>query len=655
MPRAAYLRARRFLSYERRTVATAVVFAVLESLFFGLLLILLGLTFDLVAERGQLSRLPQPMAALSEWCNQWLAGAEDLEALQQRFREGDGLGLASLGVRSMGSWYGPIFSWPAAHLSWTTSNRLYLLGLLVLLVMVGIAYHGLSLLMQSAATRASLGAILRLRRTVYLHALRLGQTALPGTGKGEAVTAFTRDLDTVHEALLLEIKDLVSSILKIAVAVALAVGVDLAHGWPWLTTVLLIVGLLYWLGGVSSWQGLQQNERRHALAAAELMTLLRECLGMTRLVRGYQMDAFNRARVERFLHRLVNHQRERLFHQALHREILGVQGILVLAALLFVVGWCTLDDGMTLGQTLTILAALGAAYPSFRRLVQRQKAIQLAQRAAFGLFRFLDHEGDVRQLVGAEFLPPLSRTVEFKNVTVREAEHGQPILRHLDLRLQAGQKIVLMSQDEKECRTLVYLLPRLLDPEEGEITFDERRTTNVSLDSLRGQIALILRDDYVFNDTVANNIGCGDTTRTQPQIIEAAKLAHAHKFIQGLAKGYDTVIGELGHPLSQGEQLRIALARAILRDPALVVIEEPKGPLDEETKDLIDDTLDRFLPGRTVIFLPHRLSTIKHADQIIVLHQGKVDAAGSYNEIVRKSERFRHLLYVQFNLFSEEG
>src|SRR5262249_46782391 len=158
---------------------------------------------------------------------------------------------------------------------------------------------------------------------------------------------------------------------------------------------------------------------------------------------------------------------------------------------------------------------------------------------------------------------------------------------------------------------LVYLLPRFLDPTSGEIRIDNKNIRWVTLDSLRQQTALVLRQNMVFNDTVAHNIGCGDPGYTIPQIIEAAKMAHAHQFIQKLPAGYETMIGELGHSLSPSEQFRIALARAVLRDPALLIIEEPTDGLDENTKALLDDTMARVLPERTVIFLPHRVSTIR--------------------------------------------
>jgi ATP-binding cassette subfamily B protein len=222
----------------------------------------------------------------------------------------------------------------------------------------------------------------------------------------------------------------------------------------------------------------------------------------------------------------------------------------------------------------------------------------------------------------------------------------------VSLTIRAGQRVALVGPDDIEKYALVYLIPRFLDPAAGEIRIDGKDLRWITLDSLRAQIAIVLQHNLVFNDSVVNNIGCGDRSYTLPQIIEAAKLAHAHQFIQKLPRGYETVIGEMGHALDLSEQYRIALARAILRDPALLIIEEPPIALEEEVKDLLDDTMQRVLPGRTIIFLPHRLSTIRNCDRVFLLYKGEIVAAGEHKELISENELYRHLQYLEFNEFA---
>jgi ATP-binding cassette subfamily B protein len=238
-------------------------------------------------------------------------------------------------------------------------------------------------------------------------------------------------------------------------------------------------------------------------------------------------------------------------------------------------------------------------------------------------------------------------------VTVREPGSGRLLLNKVSFKVRAGQRVGIVGSDAEEQLALVSLIPRFLDPAEGEVKIDGRAVKWVTQDSLRAQIGLILGNSLVFNDTVANNIGCGDPSFTLPQIIEAAKLAHAHQFIQRLPYGYETPIGDLGHSLSPGEQFRVALARAILRDPNLYVIEEPGEHLDDDTKDLVDDTLNRVLPGKTVIYLPHRVSTLRHCDRILLLHEGSLVAAGEHRELMVDNELYRHLYYLEFNPYAD--
>jgi len=247
----------------------------------------------------------------------------------------------------------------------------------------------------------------------------------------------------------------------------------------------------------------------------------------------------------------------------------------------------------------------------------------------------------------------MSKELEFDQVALREPGTGRMLLDGLNLTIPAGQRVAVVGADEAEKQAFVSLVLRFLDPSSGEIRIDGKNIRWVTLDSLRNQVALVMQQSLIFNDTVANNIGCGDPSFSIPQIIEAAKLAHAHNFIQRLPYGYETTIGELGHSLSLGERFRIALARAILRDPAILIIEEPDGLLDEDNKAMLDDAYERLLPERTVIFLPHRLSTIKSCDRVYLIHNGKLEGEGEHRELLQDNELYRHLHYLEYNMFAE--
>jgi ATP-binding cassette subfamily B protein len=392
-----------------------------------------------------------------------------------------------------------------------------------------------------------------------------------------------------------------------------------------------------------------------AARAAGQLALLQESLQIMRLVKGYLIELFNQSRVERQLSRYGRLVLQRYRGRAMYRQTVVLLSSLAAAVILYVAGWSVLAGHLGLASTLTLVSALGLlGWPAWNLLVRGER-IRRAHEAADALFKFLTHRGDVPQIVGTEFLPPISKHLEFKHVTLLDPGTRKHLLDDVSLTIEAGQRVALVGDDEREKQALMYLIPRFLDPDAGEIRIDNKSLPWVTLESIRLQVALVMQNNLVFNDTVANNIGCGDPAYTLPQIMEAAKAAHAHSFIQNLPGGYECRIGELGTPLNSGERFRIALARAILRDPALVIIEEPTTHLDDETKAMLDDTYQRFLAERTTIILPHRLSTIKSCDQVFLLHNGRLEAAGQHRELVSRSERYRHLQYLEYNVFADHA
>ncbi len=420
-----------------------------------------------------------------------------------------------------------------------------------------------------------------------------------------------------------------------------------------LTLAFLLVAILVWVIGGQIAVAFRRREREANHLASNQLGLMQESLMMMRLVKCYLMELFNQARVERQLSEYSDAQMLRSRGRAIYRPVLVLIGTVAALVLLYVAGWNVLNGRLGVARAVTLAAALVSLYFPLARWLEHRRFLRRSRQAADVLFKFLDRPGDVGQIVGAEFLAPLHRKLEFHNVRLREPGTGRVLLQGVSLTVEAGQRVAIVGPDDMEKHALVYLIPRFLDPLSGEIKIDGHDLRWVTLDSLRAQVGMVLQHNLVFNDTVANNIGCGDQGYHLPRIIEAAKVAHAHQFIQRLPKGYQTPIGEQGHYLNPGETFRIALARALLRDPALFIIEEPPIPLDDETKDLLDDTFARVLPGRTVILLPHRNSTIRACDRVFLLNNGQIEAAGDHREMLTQSELYRHLQYLEFNVFAD--
>jgi ATP-binding cassette subfamily B protein len=290
--------------------------------------------------------------------------------------------------------------------------------------------------------------------------------------------------------------------------------------------------------------------------------------------------------------------------------------------------------------------ALASLVPPVARWVESAVQIRRGREAAAAILEFLGRKGETAEAPDAEFLPALtSGRLEFRQVTLRETGTERLLLDTVSFAVPAGTHVAVVGTDSDANRALMYLVPRFLDPTSGELRIQDKNIRWVTHESL-AQVALVMHDDLLFSDTVLNNIGGGDPGYTLPQIIEAAKLAHAHQFIEKLPYGYETQVGDHGLPLRPGQRFRIALARAVLRDPSILIIEEPSGPIDEDTLALLDDTLERIGHGRTILFLAQRLSTLRKVDRVFLIRGGRLEGAGTHDDLWRTSDTYRRLPVV---------
>ncbi len=564
-------------------------------------------------------------------------------------------GILSLVVREQaGSRFWTPFPWVARwnHWMWNDPNSrisTYLTGLFVLAAVLGLLWVFLLVLNREMAARASIEATTRLRRAVYHHTFRLGTLAVRAMGPSEAVSLLARHIEAVQDALYHRLTEYFRAPFVVAVLLLFAIFLS-----PLLAIAFVLFAVLVWLVGIRIVAYFRNQSRRATTVAAERLTIIRESLMLMRLVKCYLMEQFNQARIERQLSRYAQVQLLRYRGDSMAEPALVVLGGIGAFILMFVGGLLVLHGDLHVASAVAMTTTLLSLYLPAERWLEGRRLLKRGKQASQQIFSFLERRGEVGQVVGAEFLPPLEKQLEFDNVTLRDASTGRALLEEVSLNIPAGHRIGLVGADELEKQALVYLIPRLLDPTSGEIRIDQHNLRWVTLDSLRTQIGLVMMHNLVFHDSVKNNIGCGDTGYTLPQIIEAAKIAHAHHFIQKLPQGYETPIGELGHSLSLSEQYRIALARAILRDPALLIIEEPETDLDEDTKSLIDDTMTRLLPGRTAIFLPHRVSTLRSCNTIYLINKGRIAAAATHKELLSGNKLYRHLHYLEFNQIGEQ-
>ena len=582
-----------------------------------------------------------------------LASPTDL--LMPGFGEEDrrSFGLLGLVVEQHGAFPGRILAGVARAipLTWNSESPAngYLLVLFVTAIVIVVIRGGLLILLKDSAAVAALEVVTRLRRSIYHHTARQGAMAISADAVRESSRLFTRQADEVHEAVYHRLSQQIRSAILLVILLGLEFATNL-----WLGIASVLFAGLVWVFAGQMTMAFRHQGAGAVRVSNHRLALLIESLGLMRLVKLYLMELFNQARIERQLAEYSDAHLRRTRGEALAKPLLFTLSGLAAITFVYLAGRVVLNEGLGLPRLAVLMVALVGLYQPMRKMFGSRRIVRHGQAAAAEIFEFLDRKGDVTTFPDAEFLPGVTKSIDFSEVTVRQPGTQEKLLDHVSLKIPAGQKIGIVASNREEQIALVSLIPRFLDPSSGTVKIDGRDVRWVTPDSLRTQIGLVLQNNLVFNDTVANNIGCGDTGYPLPQIIEAAKLAHAHQFIQKLPHGYETSIGELGHSLRPGEQFRIALARAILRDPSLYVIEEPSEQFDEVTKDLLDDTLSRVLPGTTVIFLPHRMSTLRECDKIFMLHQGRVIATGNHRELINENELYRHLYYLEFNPFAEQ-
>ena len=552
------------------------------------------------------------------------------------------LGLLSLVVRERSRWggaFGRVVGGVAGANPWTwRGNQTYLAGLFILAFTLALIRGVLLNAVGYFAARATLDTVTRIRRAVYFHTFRLGSLAVRSLGTAEAVSIFTRQVETIGDAVYAWVSSFGRHTLTFALLVVFLLLVNF-----WLAISFLMLVVIVWLigGQVAAYFG--REARAGSRQAESTLALLRESIGLLRLVKCFQMERFNQNRVERQLAESARANWRRMRGEALSRPLLGSVALLAGVALLYLAARAVLNGDFTVAGMAATAVGLAALVPPVVGWFDARRRVRAGREAADALFEFLDRKGDAAEAADAEFLPALTSRMEFRSVTLRESGTGRLLLENVSFAIPAGTSVAVVGTDAAEKHALMYLIPRFLDPTSGEIRIEDKNIRWVTHESLRAQVALVMQDDLTFSDTVANNIRCGDPTVTLPQVIEAAKLAHAHQFVERLPHGYETQIGDTGYSLRPGERFRIALARALLRDPSVLVIEEPFGPIDEDTLALLDDTLERVRHGRTLIYLAHRLSTLRRVDRVFLLKDGHLEASGSHRDLWQNNDLYRRL------------
>ena len=567
-----------------------------------------------------------------------------------RFSEGN-RGILHAAWANRGGFFGPGLEWLYRRVPVLRENLPALLTLIGTAVALGLLRSLCLSLARFNAAKAAGAAVTRLRRALHRQALRLGPSDLTDDGAKEALTLFTDDGETLRQGLQDGVYRLGKHPVKIAVLTVFALMVS-----P-LTALQIAVPMLvcWWL----------LRRQRVAVKAARLVAkhrgdralrLLGEGLTKARVVRGFGLEEFESERFNTHLARYqadiaAANRKDRLTRGAA-RAAFVIAGAVVLAIL----GAKVLNTGgaFTAAHALLLLGISAWLLPPLSELADLHRDRHAAAVAADRIYRYLNRVPEVGQAVGAKFLQPLSRSLEFEEVRYVDPS-GRALLEGVSAAIPAGSVTAIAAIDPLEGRALASLPPRFLEPQSGRVKYDGEDIAWVTLESLRAETVYVGGGDPCFTGTVRENLTGGDPDVPLSKVIDAAKTAHVHNFVQRFPQGYETVLGEHGESLTPGQRFRLGMARAVLRDPAVLIVDEPADGLDEDSKAQLDDTFARVFPGRTVLLLPGRMTTLRRADRVLLLHDGRVAALGPREELVQKVPLYRHWEYVRFNVFRHEG
>ncbi len=489
------------------------------------------------------------------------------------------------------------------------------------------------------------GVVRDLRNKMYEKLLHLPFAYFSNERKGDLMARMTSDVQEIEWSIMQSLEVIFRE--PITVVLFLSTMLLMSPQLSLFVFILLpVAGLM--IGQIG--KSLRRTSTKSQAQMGTLISNIEETLGGLRIIRSFTAEVFSSKRFrdinDRYRQLMIRLYRKR----DLSSPLSEFMGAVVLVTVMYFGGHLVLSGEHALEPSVFIafIAIFSQLIPPAKAFTEAYSNVQKGLASAERINKILDAEDTIRDSEHARSLTTFERAIEYNNVSFAYLRDGEGwVLKDIHLTIEKGKTIALVGQSGSGKTTLADLLPRFYDIEIGSILIDGHDIRDVKLKDLRGLMGIVSQESILFNDTIHNNIAFGMPEATEEQVMEAAKIAHAHEFIAQLPEGYQTNIGDRGSKLSGGQRQRLSIARAVLKNPPVLILDEATSALDTESERLVQDALTRLMQNRTTLVIAHRLSTIQHADEIIVMQKGEIIERGKHNDLIAREGVYKRLYDLQ--------
>ncbi|HFQ6179757.1 TPA: SAV1866 family putative multidrug efflux ABC transporter [Staphylococcus aureus] len=481
-----------------------------------------------------------------------------------------------------------------------------------------------------------------IRKKLYNHLQALSARFYANNQVGQVISRVINDVEQTKDFILTGLMNIWLDCITIIIALSIMFFLDVK-----LTLAALFIFPFYILTVYVFFGRLRKLTRERSQALAEVQGFLHERVQGISVVKSFAIEDNEAKNFDKkntnFLTRALKHTRWNAYSFAAINTVTDIGPIIVIG----VGAYLAISGSITVGTLAAFVGYLELLFGPLRRLVASFTTLTQSFASMDRVFQLIDEDYDIKNGVGAQPIEIKQGRIDIDHVSFQYNDNEAPILKDINLSIEKGETVAFVGMSGGGKSTLINLIPRFYDVTSGQILIDGHNIKDFLTGSLRNQIGLVQQDNILFSDTVKENILHGRPTATDEEVVEAAKMANAHDFIMNLPQGYDTEVGERGVKLSGGQKQRLSIARIFLNNPPILILDEATSALDLESESIIQEALDVLSKDRTTLIVAHRLSTITHADKIVVIENGHIVETGTHRELIAKQGAYEHLYSIQ--------